>query len=70
MKKFAFISKAVLLYGTALYFIFFIISIESLTETNPQLAFLSLFILLILLVVCKWVFKDEDLDNYKPKWFK
>lgn len=70
MKKFAFISKAVLLYGTALYFILLIISIESLTETNPQLAFLSLFILLVLLAVCKWAFKDEDLDNYKPKWFR
>ena len=69
MKKFAFICRAVLLYGTALYFIIFLMIIESLTETNPQMAFLSLLILLVLLVVCKNAFKDEDIEDYRPKWF-
>ena len=70
MKKFAFICRAVLLYGTALYFIIFLMIIESLTETNPQWAFLSLFILLIMVAVCKYIFRDEDLDNYKPNNWK
>ena len=69
MEKFAFICRAVLLYGTALYFIIFLMIIESLTETNPQMAFLSLLILLVLLVVCKHAFKDEDIKDYRPKWF-
>ena len=41
-------------------------AVESLTETNPQWAFLSLFILLVMVTVCKYLFKDEDLEKYKP----
>jgi len=45
-------------------------AVESLTETNLQAAFLSLFILLVMVAVCKYVFRDEDLDNYKPSNWK
>ena len=45
-------------------------AIESLTETNPQWAFLSLFILLVMIAICKYVFKGEDLEKYKPSNWK
>ena len=45
-------------------------AIESLTETNPQWAFLSLFILLVMVVICKCAFKKEDLEKYKPSNWK
>ena len=70
MKKFKYICRIVLLISTFLYFGFFVMAIESLTEINPKLAFMSLFILLVLLAVCKWAFKDEDLNNYKPSNWK
>ena len=66
MKKFKYIGRLVLLISTFLYFGFFVMAIESLTETNPQWAFLSLFILLVMIAVCKYLFKDEDLEKYKP----
>lgn len=70
MKRFTYISKAVLLYGTVLYFFIYILSAESLTELNPLMAFIGLFILLVLIAVCKRVFKDDNLEDYLPKWFK
>ena len=70
MKKFKYICRVVLLISTFLYFGFFVMAIESLTENNPQAAFISLLILLILIVICKYAFKDEDLDNYKPSNWK
>ena len=70
MKKFKYICRLVLLISTFLYFGFFVMAIESLTETNPQAAFLSLFILLAMVAVCKCVFKDEDLEKYKPNNWK
>ena len=70
MKKFKYICRLVLLISTFLYFGFFVMAAESLTENNPQAAFISLLILLIMLVICKYVFKGEDLDNYKPSNWK
>lgn len=70
MKKFKYICRVVLLISTFLYFGFFVMAMESLTETNPQLAFLLLFILLGMIAICKYLFKDEDLDNYKPSNWK
>ena len=70
MKKFKYICRLVLLISTILYFEFFVMAAESLTETNPQLAFLSLFILLVMVAMCKYAFKDEDLEKYKPSNWK
>lgn len=67
MKKFF---KCSLLYVTTIYFIVYLIIAESLTENNPLYAFIGFFILLVLLAVCKKVFKAQELEEYIPKWFR
>ena len=62
--------RVVLLYGTILYFGFYITIAESLAETRPLLAFIGLFILLLLLVLCAKTFNANNIEEYLPKWFK
>ena len=69
MKKFIYICKAVLLYGTVFYSLTYLVMAESLTETKPLWAFIGLFIMLILIVICKLAFENEELDNFRPHWF-
>lgn len=69
MKKFL---KGLLLYVTIIYFILFIIGVESIMQI-PVLNAILTFILIALCTGCFVVFISEDLKEYIPKkirkWF-
>jgi hypothetical protein len=61
------ISKIVLLYGTILYSLLYLIAAESLSFFYIVI---GLAIVIVLVGACYEVFKDDDLENYVPKWFR
>ena len=67
MKKILKIAKGILLYVTLLYLGLFIASVDSMTET---VLFVSFFILMCLIFASYIALKDEDLEQYVPKWFR
>lgn len=64
------IGKIVLLYSTILYSLCLLLALESLLETNGVYAIIALFIEVIFITVCYGTFKNDDLENYVPKWFR
>lgn len=64
------IGKIVLLYSTILYSLCLLLALESLLETNSVYAIIALFIEVIFITVCYETFKNDDLENYVPKWFR
>jgi heme O synthase-like polyprenyltransferase len=64
------ISKIVLLYSTILHSLLFLLALESLIEINNVYAIIALFIEVILITTCYEIFKNDNLENYVPKWFK
>ena len=67
MKKIFKIAKGILLYVTLLYLGLFVASVDSMTET---ILFVSFFILVCLMFASYMALKDEDLEQYVPKWFR
>lgn len=67
MKKILKIAKGILLYVTLLYLGLFVASVDSMTET---ILFVSFFILVCLMFASYMTLKDEDLEQYVPKWFR
>lgn len=67
MKKILKIAKGILLYVTLLYLGLFVASVDSMTDT---FLFVSFFILVCLMVASYIALKDEDLEQYVPKWFR
>ena len=70
MSSFKKIGKIVLLYGTILYSLCLLLTLESLTELNIAYAIIALFIEVILITICYEIFKNDSLENYVPKWFR
>ena len=64
------IGKIVLLYSTILYSLCLLLALESLLETNNAYAIIALFIEVIFITLCYETFKNDNLENYVPKWFK
>lgn len=64
------IGKIVLLYGTILYSLCLLLALESLIEINNAYAIIALFIEVIFITICYKTFKNDNLENYVPKWFK
>ena len=67
MKKILKIAKRILLYVTLLYLGLFVASVDSMTDT---VLFVSFFILVCLMFASYMALKDEDLEQYVPKWFR
>lgn len=68
MKK---ILKGILLYATIIYSLLFIMGIEFIVKSKiDSLIIAGLWILVLLIYGCYTAFKDDNLDNYIPKWFK
>ena len=67
MKKITKIAKGILLYVTLLYLGLFVASVDSMTDT---VLFVSFFILMCLMFASYMALKDEDLEQYVPKWFR
>lgn len=67
MKKFL---KGILLYATIIYSLIFVIAVESLGNIHLSLPFIGIFIWIILIVICYELLKNDDLNEYIPKWFK
>ena len=67
MKKITKIAKGILLYVTLLYLGLFVASVDSMTET---VLFVSFFILMCLIFASYIALKDEDLEQFIPKWFR
>lgn len=67
MKKITKIAKGILLYVTLLYLGLFVASVDSMTDT---ILFVSFFILVCLMFASYIALKDEDLEQYVPKWFR
>ena len=67
MKKILKIAKGILLYVTLLYLGLFVASVDSMTDT---VLFVSFFILVCLMFASYMALKDEDLEQYVPKWFR
>ena len=67
MKKITKIAKGILLYVTLLYLGLFVASVDSMTNT---ILFVSFFILMCLIFASYIALKDEDLEQYVPKWFR
>lgn len=67
MKKILKIAKGILLYVTLLYLGLFVASVDSMTDT---VLFVSFFILVCLIFASYMALKDEDLEQYVPKWFR
>lgn len=67
MKKITKIAKGILLYVTLLYLGLFVASVDSMTDT---ILFVSFFILICLIFASYMALKDEDLEQYVPKWFR
>ena len=67
MKKVLKIAKGILLYVTLLYLGLFVASVDSMTDT---VLFVSFFILVCLMFASYMALKDEDLEQYVPKWFR
>ena len=61
------IGKIVLLYGTILYSLLYLIAAESLSFFY---IIIGLAIVILLIGACYEVFKNDNLENYIPKWFK
>lgn len=64
------IGKIVLLYDTILYSLCLLLALESLVEISSVYVIIALFIEIILVTICYEVFKNENLENYIPKWFR
>ena len=64
------IGKIVLLYSTILYSLCLLLALESLVEINNVYAIVALFIEVVLIIICYAVLKNDNLENYVPKWFK
>ena len=64
------IGKIVFLYSTILYSLCLLLALESLLETNNAYAIIALFIEVTFITVCYETFKNDDLENYVPKWFR
>ena len=67
MKKILKIAKGILLYVTLLYLGLFVASVDSMTDT---VLFVSFFILVCFMFASYMALKDEDLEQYVPKWFR
>ena len=64
------ILKGILLYSTVLYFFLYIMAAESLFTTNFTAALIGLFLLIILIGSTYEAFKNENLIEYIPKYFR
>lgn len=64
------ILKGILLYATILYFFCFIIAAESLASYSIFYIILGLFILIVLVGINTLTLKNENLEDYVPKWFR
>ena len=67
MSKLKFIGKVVLLYGTILYSLLYLIAAERLTFFY---LIIGLVIVIVLIGACYEAFKNDNLENYIPKWFR
>lgn len=70
MSTLKFIGKIVLLYGTILYFFCFITAAESLADYSIFYIILGLFVLIVLIGANTLAFKNENLEDFVPKWFR
>lgn len=61
------IGKIVLLYGTILYSLLYLIAAESLSFFY---IIIGLVIVIILIGACYEVLRNDNLENYIPKWFR
>jgi hypothetical protein len=64
------ILKGILLHFTSLYFFIYLMSAESLFTTNFTAALIGLFLLIILIGSTYEAFKNENLIEYIPKYFR
>lgn len=64
------ILKGILLYSTVLYFFLYIMIAESLFTTNFTAALIGLFLLIVLIGSTYEAFKNENLIEYIPKYFR
>lgn len=64
------ILKGILLYATTLYFFVYLMIAESLFTLNFTAALIGLFLLIILIGSTYEAFKNENLIEYIPKYFR
>ena len=64
------ILKGILLYFTTLYFFIYLMIAESLFVTNFTIALIGLFLLIVLIGSTYEAFKNENLIEYIPKYFR
>jgi putative effector of murein hydrolase LrgA (UPF0299 family) len=62
--------KGILLYSTILYFFFFIAAAESLFQLSLCHLVIGLFILIALVGGCSEAFRNENLEDFVPKFLR